>query len=123
MERHSFVKCLPLHDNEISLCFRKTPLFSDFYIQKKIVRKILGIIAYEKNFLLQFSTLNAGHIEISESIEQMRIIENGLKLISVAVEPSLPSVNEVSEAEIINQYIERSQEQKILLEKVLKQRL
>ena len=123
LERHSFVKCLPLHNNEIALCFRRTPLFSEFDVQKRIIRKILGIIAYEKNFLLQLVNLKSGLIEESESIEQMRIIENGLKLLSVAVEPSLPSVNEVSEAEIISEYLANSEEQKALLAKVLEYRI
>ena len=122
LDRHSFVKCVSLHDDEISLCFRRTPFYSDFDIQKKIIRKILGIIAYEKEFLLQLSSLHAGLIEVTESIEQMRIIENGLKLLSVAVQPSLPSVNEFSEAAIINKYIENSEEQKALLAKVLEHR-
>ena len=41
----------------------------------------------------------------AELIEQMRIIENGYNLISVQVYPSLPSVNEPEEAEIVKRYI------------------
>ncbi len=119
LDKHSFVKCLTLDSSEIKLCFRKTPFFCNFNIQKNIIRKILGIIAYEKNFLLQLPYLNAGIVEQAESIEQMRIIENGFSLHSVAVEPSLPSVNEMHEAKIITEYVESSPEQKQLLKKVL----
>ena len=58
-------------------------------------------------------------IETAEFIEQMRIIESGYDLQSVAVEPSLPSVNEPHEAEIILDYISNNVEQKILLEKIM----
>ena len=53
--------------------------------------------------------------EISESIEQMRIIENGHKLISVPFDESLPSVNEPDEADIVNNYMKQKAIQRTLL--------
>jgi 3-deoxy-manno-octulosonate cytidylyltransferase (CMP-KDO synthetase) len=58
-------------------------------------------------------------IEKAELIEQMRIIENGYNLISVQVSPSLPSVNEPEEAEIVKNYIKHNPEQQKLLDCVL----
>jgi len=116
---HSFVKCAVTSNNKILHCFRKTPYFSDIKIQQKFVRKILGIIAYRKDFLLELNNLPETAIETAEFIEQMRIIESGYDLQSVAVEPSLPSVNEPHEAEIILDYISNNVEQKILLEKIM----
>jgi CMP-2-keto-3-deoxyoctulosonic acid synthetase len=68
---------------------------------------------------LSLSGLQEGVLEQSESIEQMRIIENGFDLISVEVEPSLPSVNELTEADSIDYYVSNDAEQKMLLDKVL----
>lgn len=119
LDRHSFVKCAVNIKNNIMFCFRRTPLYSPFESQTTIIRKILGLIAYEKNFLIKLTTLEPSPIETVESVEQMRMIENGYKVTSVAVSPSLPSVNEPAEAEIVLNYIENNMEQKDLLNKIL----
>ena len=51
----------------------------------------------------------------------MRIIENGHKVYSVEVFPSLPSVNEPEEAEIVKRYIKHNTNQQKLLNRVLNQ--
>ena len=119
LNSHSFVKCAVTNNNNILHCFRKTPYFSNLDIQQRFVRKILGIVAYRKDFLLHLSNLTETLIESSEYIEQMRIIENGYQLYSVAVEPSLPSVNEPYETDIILDFVKNNTEQKIILEKIL----
>jgi 3-deoxy-manno-octulosonate cytidylyltransferase (CMP-KDO synthetase) len=119
LDRHSFVKCAVNLKNNIMFCFRRTPLYSKFEQQKHIVKKILGLIAYEKNFLIQLTSLEPSPLEIIESIEQMRMIENGYEVTSVAVSPSLPSVNEPAEADIVLNYIKNNEEQQSLLNKIL----
>ena len=119
LDRHSFVKCAVNKKNNIMFCFRRSPLYSTFEKQSLIIRKILGLIAYEKNFLIQLTELDPTPIEIDESIEQMRMIENGYEVTSVAVSPSLPSVNEPAEADIVLNYIKNNEEQQTLLNKIL----
>ena len=120
LELHSFVKCAVANDGQIIHCFRKTPYFSDLKTQQTFVRKILGIIAYRKDFLLKLNKIPESKIESAEFIEQMRIVENSYDIHSVAVEPSLPSVNEPQEVGIILDYIKNNKEQKALLAKILK---
>jgi 3-deoxy-manno-octulosonate cytidylyltransferase (CMP-KDO synthetase) len=81
-------------------------------------RKILGIIAYRKDFLLELNKLPPAPIEQVEFIEQMRIIENGFNLESVPVSQSLPSVNEPQEADVVLEYINKNTEQRELLESI-----
>lgn len=119
LDRNSFVKCAVGHKNRILYCFRRSPCYSNFDTQKTFVRKILGIIAYRKDFLLNLNKLQSSLIEQSEFIEQMRIVENGYSITSVPVAPSLPSVNEPQEAGIVLDYIQGDAEQKKLLELVL----
>ncbi len=119
LDLHSFVKCAVTKDNKIMHCFRKTPYFSDIKIQQKFVRKILGIIAYRKDFLLKLDQLPESEIESAEFIEQMRIIESGYDLYSVPVDPSLPSINEPHEADIVLDYLENNSEQSTLLKQIL----
>jgi 3-deoxy-manno-octulosonate cytidylyltransferase (CMP-KDO synthetase) len=119
LDRHSFVKCAVADSGRILYCFRRTPCYSAFDVQKTFIRKILGVIAYRKDFLLQLTALPASSIERAEFIEQMRIIENRHNLQSVPVSPSLPSVNEPHEADIIFNYIQQNGEQQALLVKVM----
>jgi len=119
LERHSFVKCRVTKSNRILNCFRSYSCSSDRNIQIKFVRKILGLIAYQKDFLLHLTSLNPTKVEQSELIEQMRIIEHGFELKSVPVSPSLPSVNEPEESVIVLNYIRQNPEQQAMLEKIL----
>ncbi len=119
LDRHSFVKCAVGKEDRILTCFRRTPFYSTFYDQQTFVRKILGIIAYRKNFLLELTKLNSSKIERAEFIEQMRIIENGFNMRSVSVSPSTPSINEPDEVKIVLDYIQSDEEQKELLKKIL----
>lgn len=48
--------------------------------------KHLGIYAYTKKFLLQFLTMPKAKLEIAESLEQLRAIENGYKIKTVITE-------------------------------------
>lgn len=119
LDRHSFVKCAVSQSERILYCFRRSPCYSDFEKQQTFVRKILGIIAYRKDFLLHLTSLSASPIEQAEFIEQMRIIENGYILRSIPVSPSLPSVNQPDEADIVLDYIRHNAEQRALLERIL----
>ncbi len=119
LDRHSFVKCAVSQSGRIMHCFRRTPAFSSFEQQQGFVRKILGIIAYRKEFLMKLTSLPSAPVELAEFIEQMRILENDYRLQSVPVAPSLPSVNEPHEADVVLEYIRQDPEQKGLLSKVL----
>lgn len=119
LDRNSFVKCSVGVKQNILYCFRRTPGYSNFEVQQKFVRKILGVIAYRKDALLEITNLDPSAIEQAEFIEQMRIIENGFGIHSVAVEPSLPSVNEPNEADIVLEYIQSNREQQEILKQYI----
>lgn len=119
LDRHSFVKCAVTENSNIMYCFRRSPAYSDFEKQQTFIRKILGLIAFRKDFLLKLTAMPASRIEKNEFIEQMRVIENGHKMISVEVFPSLPSVNEPQEADIVLEYIKKDGVQESLLNQVM----
>ena len=56
----STVKC-SLDDNYIKNCFRKSPYIADYENQKKYVYKMLGIMSFERNFLLNIKILLLQH--------------------------------------------------------------
>jgi len=119
LDRHSFVKCAVSHLNYIMLCFRRSPCYSDLTHQQVFIRKILGIIAYRKEFLIKIAALDESALEKAEFIEQMRIIENNYKLKSVPFNSSLPSVNEPNEVNVVLDFIKKSSSQQIILSKTL----
>ena len=119
LDRHSFVKCAITAPHQILYCFRRSPNFSDFETQKGFVRKMLGIIAYRKDLLLELTGLPVSPIEKAESIEQMRILENGFGLSYVEVAPALPSINEPGELQEVLDFLSADSEQQALLKSVL----
>ena len=121
LDHHSFVKYAVSKQNFILYCFRRSPCYADFKEQQNFVRKILGIIAYKKDFLFEITKLPESEIEQVEYIEQMRIIENNYKLKSVSVSPSLPSINEPLDVDIVLNYIKENIEQQEILNKILNQ--
>lgn len=122
IKRHSFVKCA-IHDHRILYCFRKSPSFNTFEYQQKYIRKILGVIAYRKEFLMELTQIDPTPIEQIESIEQMRIIEKGFTLHSIPFESSQPSINEPKEVEDVLTYIKKNPEQQDFLQDVLNYKL
>jgi 3-deoxy-manno-octulosonate cytidylyltransferase (CMP-KDO synthetase) len=118
LDRHSFVKCIVGPAGRILFCFRRSPCFSPFEVQRGFTRKILGIIGYRKPFLEALVARPPSSLEKAEFIEQMRIVENGYFLKSVPVEQSLPSVNEPDEEREVLAQLERDEGQKALLERI-----
>ena len=117
-DRHSFVKCAIGQKQQIMYCFRRGPSFAEFADQKSYIQKIMGIIGYRKEFLMNLVELSQTPVETYEYIEQMRIIEYGFNLRAVPLSHALPSVNEPHEAEIIINCVNRDREQSILLKKI-----
>lgn len=122
LDRHSFVKCIVSASGRIVFCFRRSPCFSEYETQRTFTRKILGIIGYRKDFLQRLVTMSPAVIETAESIEQMRIVESGAFLRSVAVEDSLPSVNEPGDVEHIHSRLSVDARQRQLLAHVARVR-
>ncbi len=119
LNQSSIVKCSVSENNYIISCFRKSPYFCNYENQKYFIRKVLGIIAFRKEFLLKVTKLEDTAVSSFESIEQMKIIEHDYKLKSFNVFPSLPSVNEKSDIGIINKTFKRNKLQRKFLKMIL----
>lgn len=119
LSKHSFVKCAISQSGRIIHCFRKSPYFCSFDVQKVFVRKILGIMVFKREYLLQIAKIPSGSIENAESIEQMRSIENDVEIQSVNVSPALPSINERREVKYVLSTLDSDLEQKKLLKTII----
>jgi len=119
IDLESFVKCATNRNDDILYCFRRSPSHENFEKQSEYIRKLFGIIAYRKDFLQELCSLPQGRIEKYDSIEQMRIIENGYNFKSIPLDRSLPSVNTTDEADIVIEYLHTCREQQALLKQII----
>lgn len=55
--------------------------------------KHIGIYAYRKGFLLKYAQLPPSHLERTEGLEQLRILENGYRIKTVLVSTDSPSID------------------------------
>jgi 3-deoxy-manno-octulosonate cytidylyltransferase (CMP-KDO synthetase) len=62
-----------------AIYFSRSLIPSNFKVEK-LVYKHIGIYCYEKKFLLEYNSLPESNLEISESLEQLRAIENGYSI-------------------------------------------
>ncbi len=67
--------------------------------------KHVGIYAYRKPFLLEFTTWPAAKLEQAERLEQLRVLENGRKIFTVQTEYESLSVDTPQDLEKINQLL------------------
>ena len=108
-----------IYENKILYCFRKKNSGMESVFNPSRIRKILGLIAFKKDFLMKLVDLNSTLVEEMESIEQMRIIENGYSIRSIPFGSSQPSINEPYEVDLVWDYVQKNKEQKNLLKQVL----
>jgi len=118
LHKHSFVKCSVVN-SQIFYCFRKSPSHNNFDLQKKYIRKILGLLAFSKDFLITISKTKPGVIEQLESIEQLRVIENSYPLISIPFEKTQASINEPEDLEIVLKFLKNDKDQQKIFNKIL----
>ena len=77
--------------NEI-IFLSRYPITSNFK-NKIYKKKHIGIYAFTKKSLHIFNKLKPGELELSESIEILRLIENGYKIIAEKIKTPLINVN------------------------------
>jgi len=114
----SQVKC-SIINSEIIYMYRKSPSEKLFEEQKKYIKKVLGLIGFEKSFLQKFSKSRSTLIEKIESIEQMKAIENGYRIGSIELNENFPSINEKKDLKLVLDVLNKSQKQQDILKKYL----
>ena len=95
--------------NNDALYFSRSPIPYPRNVGKAKVFKHIGIYAYRRNFLLNYAKMEPTPLEQSESLEQLRALENGFKIrviksscrfVGVDTEEDLKLVNEIYREEI-----------------------
>jgi 3-deoxy-manno-octulosonate cytidylyltransferase (CMP-KDO synthetase) len=119
LDKQSVVKCSVSASNEFLYCFRRSPSHASFDDQFSYTRKVNGLMAFRKDFLLSLIQQPQQIIDRIESIEQMKIIEIGEKINAVFSPESFPSINEPEDVSVVLNLLETNVKQSYYLNKVL----
>ena len=117
LDQVSSVKCALATNGDILYCFRRTPAIAKGSEQRLYMRKLLGLIAFRKEFLLGLTELPETNISQSESIEQMKLLQHGITLKSVALDEAVPGVNEPSDMELVETCFAASPQQQVCFDR------
>ena len=120
IDDNSIVKCIRNSNGEIIYIFRKSPLICDLEKQKSLILKINGLFALSRSALELATTSAEQPIETIESIEQMKLIELGIRVNSVILDSTYPSINLERDVSLVEQTLKNNKEQEAILERILR---
>lgn len=112
------VKCFIDKNNQIFFCFRKPPITNINSKYHEFIFKIQGLIAFEKSTLKTVVESNLNGYGFTESIEQSKAIELGIKINAVKLPGSLPSVNDKNELELVKKILLEDKNQSNILKQI-----
>jgi 3-deoxy-manno-octulosonate cytidylyltransferase (CMP-KDO synthetase) len=114
----NIVKCIVRSNNPIMYFTRKSTSIASEEIQQKFTRKVCGVYAISSDALKKVDSADFTNLEISESIEQMKVIELELKALGVCIEKNYISVNTAQDAIKVMDILKKDDVQKNILRKV-----
>lgn len=105
----SVVKAVISKAKQVLFCFRLPPFLEVKKIHNEVVKKMQGLMAFRADYLISLCAMKTGVLESTESIEQLKIIENGDCLKVVCLSNSYPSVNTKSDLVQVIGMLEKGQ--------------
>lgn len=66
--------------NDYAMYFSRSPIPFPRKLNENIYFKHIGVYAYKKDFVLEYAKMPQTALEVSESLEQLRVLENGYKI-------------------------------------------
>ena len=93
--------------NNNALYFSRSLLPYPRVAGKANVYKHIGIYAYKKDFLLKFAKLEPTPLEQSESLEQLRALENGYKIKMIKTKAKFIGVDSIEDLQTVNSLLRK----------------
>lgn len=114
----SVVKCAVSRSGRMLLCSRD---FSTLRLGAEFepIRRVLGILGYERGFLQRYGGLARTPIEVAESIDQSRMLEHDVPVRTVEFRRGYPGINEPREVELVEEYLAGDPAQQAVLREIL----
>jgi 3-deoxy-manno-octulosonate cytidylyltransferase (CMP-KDO synthetase) len=120
MQDRSVVKCVVSGSNRILFCARDfSRLAAGASSGFHPVCRILGILAFDRDFLGRYLKLPRTPIEVGESIDQSRIVEHDIVLQGVPFSRGYPGINEPREVTLVEDILRQDSRQRDLLHEIL----
>jgi 3-deoxy-manno-octulosonate cytidylyltransferase (CMP-KDO synthetase) len=94
-------------NNNYAIYFSRSPIPYPRHMDMGNYYKHIGIYAYEREFLLGYSKLKQTSLEISESLEQLRVLENGYKIKVIETKNKIIGVDTKEDLEKLVEYINK----------------
>ena len=91
-----------IYDNAVFFSRSRIPFNRERYEK---YYKHVGIYVYKKDFLLKYVNLKPTDLEVAESLEQLRILQNGYKIKVVETEKSLIGVDTENDLHIVRKLL------------------
>jgi len=115
------VKCIISLSGRIMYCARDLSVLGT---EKEFsaVRKVLGILGYTKAGLIQYGSMSRTPIEISQSIDQSRILEHDEQLNGVEFSNGYPGINTPREEVLVRHILKQDKSQIAILRDVMQMR-
>lgn len=114
----AIVKCVVSRSNRILFCSRDFSSLPVGAARFDPVRRILGVLAYERSFLERYSMMERTPLELAERIDQSRIIEHDIPLQGVEFTKGYPGINEPYEVTLVEHYLSEDPAQRDVLERL-----
>lgn len=96
--------------NDGALYFSRSPIPYNRDGLKINYYKHLGIYAYKKEFLLDYIKMKPTELELSESLEQLRVLENGYKIKVLETEEKLVGVDTLEDLEKVREILKNERD-------------
>ena len=93
--------------NNNALYFSRSLLPYPRVAGKANVYEHIGIYAYKKDFLLKFAKLEPTPLEQSESLEQLRALENGYKIKMIKTKSKFIGVDSIEDLQTVNELLRK----------------
>ena len=95
--------------NNDALYFSRSLIPYPRNVGKSKVFKHIGIYAYRRNFLLDYAKMTSTPLEQSESLEQLRALENGFKIRVIKSSCRFIGVDTAEDLELVNEIYRREE--------------
>lgn len=119
LEDPSMVKCVVSQTEKLLFCSRDFSFLNLKEDSLHPVYLLIGILGYRRLFLEQISTMSETPLEILESIEQSRFLENDITIQGVRFRNAYPGINTPQEAEAVKNILEIDPVQNEILKEIL----
>jgi len=119
LDDRSIVKCVVSLSNRILFCARDFSKLASRSLGFEPVHRVLGILAFSRDFLNRYSSLARTPVETAESIDQSRIIEHDVVLRGVPFSRGYPGINEPREVALVEDFLLNDARQREVLNAIL----